>query len=85
MLDAAIFADRAVYFLGELNAAHPFREGNGRTQREFIREVGLQAGHYIDWRAMTPEEMTEASRLSPMSGDASLFARMLRASMRSSV
>jgi len=85
MLDAAIFADRAVYFLGELNAAHPFREGNGRTQREFIREVGLQAGHYIDWRATTPEEMTEASRLSPMSGNASLFARMLRASMRSSV
>jgi cell filamentation protein len=83
-LDAAMFADRAAYFLGELNAAHPFREGNGRTQREFIREVGLQAGHYIDWRATTPEEMTEASRSSHVSGDATLFARMLRASMRSS-
>jgi cell filamentation protein len=82
-LDAATFADRAAYFLGELNAAHPFREGNGRTQREFIREVGLQAGQYIDWRATTPEKMTEASRLSHVSGDASLFARMLRASMRS--
>jgi fido (protein-threonine AMPylation protein) len=23
--------------VGELNAAHPFREGNGRTQRKFIR------------------------------------------------
>jgi cell filamentation protein len=83
-LEAATFADRAAYFLGELNAAHPFREGNGRTQREFIREVGLQSGHYIDWRATTPEEMTEASRLGHVSGDASLFARMLRASMCSS-
>jgi len=47
-LDAGAFAGRAAYFLGELNAAHPFREGNGRTQREFIRELGLKAGHYID-------------------------------------
>src|ERR1700730_1352727 len=49
-LNADTFAGRAAYFLGELNAAHPFREGNGRTQREFIRELGLKAGHYIDWR-----------------------------------
>src|SRR5580700_9059981 len=48
--DAALFVGRAAWFLGELNAAHPFREGNGRTQREFIRELGLKARHYIDWR-----------------------------------
>jgi cell filamentation protein len=78
-LDVAMFADRAAYFLSELNAAHPFREGNGRTQREFIRELGLKAGHYIDWRATTPQEMLEASVLSHVSGDASQFARLLRA------
>lgn len=83
-LDASMFAGRAAYYLGELNAAHPFREGNGRTQREFIREVGLKAGHYIDWRATTGEEMTEASRLSHVSGDSSLLARLLRACMRGS-
>lgn len=82
-LDAARFAGRAAWFLGELNAAHPFREGNGRTQREFIRELGLKAGHYIDWRKTTPEEMIEASRLSHVRGDSSLFARMLRESIRS--
>ena len=27
------FAERAAYYLGELNAVHPFREGNGRTPR----------------------------------------------------
>jgi cell filamentation protein len=81
-LDAAAFAQRAAYFLGELNAAHPFREGNGRTQREFIREVALKAGHYIDWRVATPGEMIEASRLSHVRGDASLFAKLLQSSMR---
>ena len=29
-LDAASFADKAAHFLAELNAIHPFREGNGR-------------------------------------------------------
>ena len=82
-LDAEMFANRAAYFLSELNAAHPFREGNGRTQREFIRELGLKVGHYIDWRATTAAEMTEASRLSHLSGELSRFARMIRECIRS--
>ena len=81
-LDAEVFANRAAYYLGELNAAHPFREGNGRTQREFIRELGLKAGHYIDWRATTAEKMIEASRLSHLSGDSSLFAGLIRECIR---
>ncbi len=76
-LDVDAFGGRAAYFLGELNAAHPFREGNGRTQREFVRELGLKAGHYIDWRAVTAEEMTEASQQSHRSGDSSLFTKMI--------
>jgi cell filamentation protein len=77
-LDQDKFAQRAAYYLGELNAAHPFREGNGRTQREFIRELGLTVGRYIDWRATTPEEMIEASRLSHVTGDAALFTKIIR-------
>jgi len=38
-----IGASRAAYFLGELNAAQLFREGYGRTQREFIRLFGLKS------------------------------------------
>ncbi len=82
-LDAESFVDRAAYFISELNAAHPFREGNGRTQREFIRELGLKAGHYIDWRATTADKMTEASRLSHLSGESSLFASLIRECIRS--
>jgi cell filamentation protein len=82
-LDANTFAGRAAYFLGELNAAHPFREGNGRAQREFIRELGLKAGHYIDWRATTAEEMIEASQLSHLRGESSLFANLILKCLRS--
>jgi cell filamentation protein len=58
------FALRGAYYLGEINAVHPFREGNGRAQREFIRELGLHSGLTIDWRRISREEMIEASRRS---------------------
>ena len=36
------FARRAAEILGTLNAVHPFREDNGSTQREFVREPRAQ-------------------------------------------
>ncbi len=35
-LTADAFAGEAAHFLAELNAIHPFREGNGRTQLSFL-------------------------------------------------
>jgi cell filamentation protein len=32
-------------FLAELNAIHPFREGNGRSQLAFLHLLGLRSGH----------------------------------------
>lgn len=32
-------------FLGELNAIHPFREGNGRSQLAFVGLIGSTVGH----------------------------------------
>ena len=49
------------YYLAELNVLHPFREGNGRTIREFIRELALNAGYIIDWSKLEADEMLEAS------------------------
>jgi cell filamentation protein, protein adenylyltransferase len=60
--DLARFASRCAYYLGEINAIHPFREGNGRTQREFIRELALKNGLTIDWTQVSQAEMIEASR-----------------------
>jgi cell filamentation protein len=62
--DLESFATRGAYYLGELNAIHPFRDGNGRAQREFIRELGLQSGLLLDWTRISREEMVDASRRS---------------------
>ena len=48
-LDRKEFAERAGYYLGEWNVLHPFREGNGRTLREFIGQLAYQAGYFINW------------------------------------
>lgn len=39
------FINAAADFLADLNAIHPFREGNGRAQLYFVRLLGLRAGH----------------------------------------
>ena len=39
------FAKKAAYYFSEINALHPFREGNGRTQREVIRSLALMKGY----------------------------------------
>lgn len=45
----------------DLNALHPFREGNGRTQREFIRELTEDRGYIIDFDKISKEKMIEVS------------------------
>jgi cell filamentation protein len=54
------FVGAAVSFVGELNAIHPFREGNGRTQLSFLHLVALRAGHQLDMRRLAPETMLPA-------------------------
>ncbi len=60
--DPELFARRAGFYLGEINAVHPFREGNGRAQREFIRTLGAQTGFVIDWSRITRDQMIAGSR-----------------------
>jgi cell filamentation protein len=61
-LELAEFCSRAAYYLGEINAIHPFREGNGRAQREFIRQLSVHNGYDLDWTKVTRQQMMEASR-----------------------
>ncbi|WP_375625276.1 MULTISPECIES: Fic/DOC family protein [unclassified Bartonella] len=60
-LGAYDFSQRAGYYMGELNALHPFREGNGRTQREFMVQLACEAGYRINWKGIERQEMTRAS------------------------
>ena len=60
-LGAGEFTKRLAYYLSELNALHPFREGNGRTQREFVRELAYQNDYFLAFKGVTQEEMVAAS------------------------
>ncbi len=42
------FADRAAEHIAEINAIHPFVEGNGRTQRLFLHYLAKQADYKLD-------------------------------------
>lgn len=48
---------RLSYYLSELNVIHPFREGNGRTQRLFIEYLAARNGYFVDFSSVSSEEM----------------------------
>lgn len=52
---------RLAYYLSELNVLHPFREGNGRTIREFIRELALKNGYVLNLSNVSPSDFLKAS------------------------
>ncbi|NMM54639.1 Fic/DOC family protein [Paenibacillus aquistagni] len=64
-LSFELFIDRLTYYLTELNVLHTFREGNGRTQREFIRCLALESGYFIDWAKVDASAMLKAMIESP--------------------
>lgn len=63
-LDEDTFIKRLSYHFSEINALHPFREGNGRSQREFIRSLALKNGYLIHYDRISAEEMIIASQKS---------------------
>lgn len=56
--------ERLAYHFSEINALHPFREGNGRAQREFIRALARSQGYKLEFSKANPDEMMDASKAS---------------------
>lgn len=61
-LETAKFTQRLGHYYGELNALHPFREGNGRTQRAFLSQLTVEAAHTLDWSRRKAHHNSTASR-----------------------
>ena len=59
-LDRNTFIKRLSYYMAELNVLHPFREGNGRTIREFIRQLAYKNGYVLNLKNINPKEMLHA-------------------------
>lgn len=51
-LDRERFVERLAHHYDQFNYVHPFREGNGRTQRVFWNRVARDAGWQLDWRGV---------------------------------
>jgi cell filamentation protein len=78
------FAREAAVFLSTLNAIHPLREGNGRTQMTFLALLADQAGHPIDLERLEPQPFLDAMIASFRSDASSLAAYIHRLIARES-
>lgn len=59
-LDTDLLIQRSAYYMAELNYIHPFREGNGRAIREFMRQLLLKNGYLIHWDAVSVDDLLRA-------------------------
>ena len=69
------FITETTRFLGELNAIHPFREGNGRSQLAFVAVLGESAGFVLDFARVRRDSFMPAmiesyvGNLAPLSAE----------------
>ncbi|WP_210493218.1 Fic family protein [Patulibacter sp. SYSU D01012] len=70
------FVGRLAHHIGNVNALHPFREGNGRATRELFRQRAAEAGFRLDWSRLDPERNIIASRAA-MNGNLAAMRELL--------
>lgn len=71
------FVERLSWYYGEINVLHPFRLGNGLTQRIFFEQLAIHAGYLLDWRGIHPDAWSQANQLGAM-GDPEPLERIFR-------
>lgn len=80
--DKELFTHAITHYHAELNAIHPFREGNGRVIRTFFSLLLKNLGWHIDWSALDREEniaaAIEAHRSEPVLLYKILYERISR-------
>ena len=60
-LDMDDFVEKMTDFYCVTNNLHPFREGNGRTQRVFLSQLALNAGYEMNFADMDTDELMVAT------------------------
>lgn len=77
-LDPDSFIERAAYYICEINAVHPFREGNGRAIRFYVDVLSaLARGDLFDWTQASGDEYLRACVMG-FQQDYSLMAEVLK-------
>ena len=70
------YVQQLAHYYSEVNVLHPFREGNGRTERVFFSQLVAVAGHRLAWERMDADENLRAC-IAAYEGDESPLAKML--------
>ena len=60
----------------ELNVIHPFREGNGRTQRIFFEHLIAYCGYGIDWSKINSKEQWVQANIEGFYGNLQLLIQI---------
>lgn len=72
-------AKRLSYYFGIINMIHPFREGNGRTQRVYFQYLCNKGNKFeLDFSNISRDDMIEASILSSNGDDHKLEELFLK-------
>jgi cell filamentation protein len=72
-----IVARQLATILDSVNYLHPFREGNGRTQREFIRLLALEKDFLLDLNTATDEGVYKRYMKGTIEGDILILATLI--------
>ena len=66
--DVDDFVNELAYYMGEVEALHPFLDGNGRSTRLFFDTIAHKAGYVIGWGSSDPDHFLEAN-VAALEGD----------------
>lgn len=77
-LTAEAFGEQFARLYGDLNTLHPFREGNGRTQRAFLRQLAAAARWRVEWERLDRTDNDEACRDYCFNADPKVLVDLLK-------
>ncbi len=76
--DKSKFSEKLGQLFLDINMLHPFREGNGRSQRLFIGDLAKENGYYLEWTNISKEEMIQISKNDNVKEVAKIFKENLK-------
>ncbi|MBO4388705.1 MAG: Fic family protein [Spirochaetales bacterium] len=74
--DEESFINDLAFYMGEVQALHPFFDGNGRSARAFFYLLILNAGYDMKWYEIDPDRLLEAD-ISAITGEYQLLIDVL--------
>lgn len=75
--DKGQIAESLANILDHVNYFHPFREGNGRAQREFIRLLALQKGYTLNLNPLDDKDVYLQYMTGTINSDVDILTRLI--------